>query len=91
MDAPMIILTVSGSSKRDVPIIIAVKGSNTPKIEVLVGPILRADMARQTKDIMVGNSARPSKFVQTLRPVTPAKRLCSMLILSKSKEKAEMR
>ena len=87
MDAPMIILTVSGSSKRDVPIIIAVKGSNTPKIEVLVGPILRVDMA----NIMVGNSARPSKFVQTLRPVTPAKRLCSMLILSKSKEKAEMR
>ena len=36
---PIPILTVKGSPNRSVPIIIAVRGSNTPSMEVFVGPI----------------------------------------------------
>ena len=36
---PIPILTVMGSPNRSVPIIIAVRGSNTPSMEVFVGPI----------------------------------------------------
>ena len=66
MPMPTTIFVVSGSPNMSVPTRIAVIGSNTPKTEAFVAPILRVAMANEAVDTMVGNTASPTTQSQSL-------------------------
>ena len=68
---PMTMRVVMGSRKSSVPIRMAVTGSNTPRIAVRVGPMLRVAMARVSREIMVGNMARPVRLSADFQVLTP--------------------
>ena len=68
---PMTMRGVMGSRKSSVPMSMAVMGSNTPRIAVRVGPMIRVAMARVSREIMVGNMARPVRLSADFQVLTP--------------------
>ncbi|HBJ77368.1 MAG TPA: hypothetical protein DDY68_06360, partial [Porphyromonadaceae bacterium] len=53
---------VIGSLKTKIPTAIAVTGSNTPKIDAFIEPILFADAIKVSIEIAVGKIAKPRAF-----------------------------
>ena len=72
MPMPRRMFVVKGSPNINVPIRIAVIGSNTPSTEALVAPIFRVAMANVAVETMVGNRAKPAIFNQSPHVVIPA-------------------
>lgn len=73
MVMPTMMLSVRASPKTRVPTRMAVMGSNTPKTEAFVAPILRVATASVAVDTMVGRRARPTRLSQSRRVVMPAR------------------
>ena len=69
---PSPIFKVIGSPNIMVPMIIAVSGSKTPRMEVLVGPIKRDETASVNNEIMVGKTARPTRLPQSAAVSIPS-------------------
>lgn len=59
---PRAIFQVIVSPNIRVPIRIAVRGSKTPRMEVLVGPMKRDEMASVSRESRVGAMASPSRL-----------------------------
>ena len=72
MVIPTMMFAVSGSPNISVPTSMAVMGSNTPKTEALVAPILRVAIASVAVDTMVGSSAKPAKLSQSVLVEIPS-------------------
>ena len=72
MDIPKIMFVVSGSSNIKVPTTIAVIGSNTPRTDAFVAPMLREAMAKVAVETIVGRIARPIRLNQSVHAVIPA-------------------
>ena len=68
---PITMLVVSTSPKQTVPTRIAVIGSNTPRTEALVAPMLRVAIAKEAVETTVGNKASPTRFIQAPQPSMP--------------------
>ena len=65
IEIPSIILKVNGSPNIRVPTRIAVIGSNTPRTEAFVAPILRVATANVAVEMIVGSIARPIRLSQS--------------------------
>ena len=81
IEIPTMIFVVSGSPNITVPTTIAVIGSNTPSTEAFVAPMLREAMASVAVETMVGNSASPTRFSQSIPVVIPAVMAVSELMI----------
>ena len=62
MAMPTRILAVIGSANISVPTSMPVRGSNTPKTAVFVGPINRVDIEMVSMEIIVGKMAKPMRL-----------------------------
>ena len=71
MRMPVTIGAVSASPKTTVPTRIAVMGSNTPRTEAFVAPMLRVAMASEAVETTVGNKASPRRFIHAPNPSMP--------------------
>ena len=60
---PITTFTVMLSPKAIAPTRIAVTGSNTPRTEALVAPIMRVAMARVAVETIVGRRASPTRLI----------------------------
>lgn len=72
MKMPTMIFVVNASPKTNVPMRIAVIGSNTPRTDALVAPIFRVATANVEVETMVGRIANPMRFNHAIlfsRPV----------------------
>lgn len=63
---PTMIFVVNASPKTNVPMRIAVIGSNTPRTDALVAPIFRVATANVEVETMVGKTANPTRFNQAI-------------------------
>ena len=70
----MIIFTVIFSPNANAPTRIAVTGSNTPRTEAFVGPIILVAIASIAVEITVGITASPIRLPQTSMLSNPLKR-----------------
>ena len=59
---PTTIFGVRASPNTSVPTRMAVIGSNTPRTDALVAPILRVATASVAVDTIVGNNASPTRY-----------------------------
>ena len=71
MTMPTRIFIVIGSLNAIAPIRIAVTGSNTPKTDALVGPILRVARANEAVETTVGRIANPNRLSHAVVPSIP--------------------
>lgn len=68
---PITMLGVSASLNTSVPTRIAVIGSNTPSTDALVAPMFLVAIARVAVDTIVGNTARPTRFIHAVPESSP--------------------
>ena len=75
MAAPMNMFVVMSSLYTTVPMNIAVRGSNTPRTDVLVAPMFLVEMARVRRDTIVGKIPSASRLPQSAGVSIPFRRL----------------
>ena len=74
MNMPVTTFRVMLSPKAIAPTRMAVTGSNTPRTEALVAPIILVAMARVAVDTIVGNMASPARLAHDPSPCMPESR-----------------
>ena len=76
---PMMMFTVAGSENARVPIRIAVTGSNTPRTEVFVGPIILVETASARRETIVGKIASPKRLTMSIEVSMPVRKVSRSL------------
>ena len=68
---PMMMFEVSASPKTNVPMRMAVIGSNTPRTDALVAPMFLVAIARVAVETIVGRIASPVRLIHAIPPSNP--------------------